>query len=271
MQPMPRVLLVEDDPVSRAVLRVAVERCGVEVDTADCMQVALRQAASAHHEGWLIDAHLPDGSGIDLLAALRSNGAGTVAIAHTASLDPDVHRRLRNAGFVAVMVKPLSAEQVAETLRVWLPLPAPAIAAQVDPAPEPGDASLWDDAAALRALNGNRDHVAALRSLFIAELAATAGRVAAAARSGDSAVLRSELHRLHASCGFVGAFRLGSAARALERRSDDAALRCFEAAVHATFAASREIQPAWAGPPVPRETRDISPINSHDRRPRDPR
>jgi CheY-like chemotaxis protein len=246
MQPMPRVLLVEDDPVSRAVLGAAVEHCGVAVDTADCLQAALSKAASARHALWLIDAHLPDGSGIELLAALRSVDAATVAIAHTASLDAEIHHRLRTAGFVDVMVKPLPAAQVSGVLRTWLPLSTytPANAAQPDPAGKQDEPPLWDEAAALRALSGNRDHVVALRALFVAELPAVAERIAAAARRRDHTALRPELHRLHASCGFVGASRLGSAARTLETRCDDAALRGFEAAVRATLATQHESQPA---------------------------
>jgi CheY-like chemotaxis protein len=246
MHPMPRILLVEDEPVSRAVLEAAVERCGVAVDTADCLQAALSKAALARHALWLIDAHLPDGSGIDLLAELRSIDAGPVAIAHTASLDADIHRRLRNAGFVDVMVKPVSADQVGGVLRAWLTLPAcaPATALQIDPAPEQDEAPLWDDAGALRALSGNREHVAALRALFVAELPAVAERIAVATRRRDHAALRPELHRLHASCGFVGASRLGSAARILEMQCNATALRRFETAVHATLATQHEPQPA---------------------------
>lgn len=245
MQPTPRVLLVEDDPVSRVVLEAAVARCGIAVDGADSVRTAISKAAPACHALWLVDAHLPDGSGIELLAALRSIDAETVAIAHTASLDTGIHERLRRAGFVDVMVKPLAAEQVAAMLRTWLPasFACPAVEAAV-PDPPRGEPPLWDDAAALRALSGHREHVLALRALFIAELAPAADRVAAALRRRDDVALRSELHRLHASCGFVGATRMGAAVRALEARCDDAALHGFEAAVDATLAAAGGPQPA---------------------------
>jgi CheY-like chemotaxis protein/HPt (histidine-containing phosphotransfer) domain-containing protein len=239
-------MLVEDDPVSRAVMGAAIERCGVQADTADCPQAALRLASPARHALWLIDAHLPDGSGIELFAALRGIDSATVAIAHTASLDSDIHARLRRAGFVDVIVKPLHAEQVAEMLRRWLPVSAPAIASAVpmDAAWEQNTVPLWDDAAALRALNGNRDHVVALRSLFVTELVAVAARISAAVLTRDDTALRAGLHRLHASCGFVGAARLGAAARALEIQRNDVALQYFEATARATLEALDETQPA---------------------------
>lgn len=243
MQPMPRVLLVEDDPVSRVVLEAAVARCGFAVDSADGVRAALSKAAPARHSLWLIDAHLPDGTGIELLAALRAIDPEPAAIAHTASPDAGTGERLRCAGFVDVLVKPLAAQQIADALQGWLPASACPAAEATAPETRCDEPPLWDDAAALRALNGQREHTSALRALFIGELAAAADRVAAALRRHDAAALRSELHRLRASCGFVGAARMGAAVRALEMHRDEDALHRFEATVDATLAAAAGHQP----------------------------
>jgi HPt (histidine-containing phosphotransfer) domain-containing protein len=74
----------------------------------------------------------------------------------------------------------------------------------------------WDDESAARALNGNREHIAALRKLFLAELPAISERVRNAFRNEDFQGLHGELHRLRASCGFVGAARLQQAVQALD-------------------------------------------------------
>src|SRR5690606_8758914 len=88
----------------------------------------------------------------------------------------------------------------------------------------------WDDAVALRALNGERAHVDALRQLFLAELPAARTLVAEAARSGDHAAMHAALHRLQASCGFVGAARLQRAVQALQQSpACGNALAAFEA------------------------------------------
>ena len=95
--------------------------------------------------------------------------------------------------------------------------------------------SPWDDAAAAAALAGNRDNVAALRQLFLAELPAARDRIVAAASYGDAAGVRDALHRLHASCGFVGAARLDAAGRALrEAPACEARLQAFLDAVNQT-------------------------------------
>jgi len=89
----------------------------------------------------------------------------------------------------------------------------------------------WDDAVALAALNGERAHVEALRGLFIAELPAARAAVCAAAGAGDRPALAAALHRLAASCGFVGAAELAAAVAGLRARPDSVeALARFEQA-----------------------------------------
>src|SRR5690606_25694205 len=90
----------------------------------------------------------------------------------------------------------------------------------------------WDDAAALAALGGQAAHVQALRGMFLEELPAQRARIAAAAAQADDTAVRAELHRLVASCGFVGAARLGDAVQALRAAPlDAAALRALDAAI----------------------------------------
>lgn len=207
----PRVLLVEDDPVSRVFLAAAIQALPATVDAADSMAAALALGAAGHYDLWLFDANLPDGSGAELLARLRERDAATPAWAHTAANDPEATATLLAAGFRQVLVKPLSATALQAALRRGLGFAADE-AASAAPAGTPPD---WDDDTAARALNGNREHIAALRKLFIAELPAVTERVRNAFRNEDFQGLHAELHRLRASCGFVGAARLQHAVQAL--------------------------------------------------------
>lgn len=217
----PRLLLVEDDPVSLAFLRAALEMLPATVDTATSMAEA--QATAPGHDLWLIDANLPDGSGAALLAQLRATSPATRALAHTADDSPALAQRLREAGFDGVVVKPVAAAELQAKVCSVLNLPSPVSSS----APQGGDGAtmpLWDDDAALAALNGNRDAVSQLRKLFLAELPSQCERIAAALRSGDAETARGELHRLKASCGFVGAARLQAAASRLNESTNDAGL-----------------------------------------------
>lgn len=229
----PRILLVEDEPTTAEFLSVAAEDLPATVDT-----VASRAAARAHatviaYDLWLIDAHLPDGDGAGLLLELRGLGLRTPAIAHTASRDRDIHEPLHAAGFEAVLVKPLGAAALRAALAGALAGRLSLRVAEVQGGSvraAPGTAA-WDDDAALRALNGERAHVEALRQLFLAELPAAHARVLESAHAGASTALGDALHRLRASCGFVGAARLERAVMALQAKPDsESALAQFDAA-----------------------------------------
>jgi len=209
----PRILLVEDDAVSRAFLTEATEGLPARVEAVDSCAAARASVQEAAFDLWLVDANLPDGSGADLLADLRRSAANTPALAHTASRDPSDHDALLAAGFAEVLVKPLPmvAFQAAICRALGFDLAVtegePRLCAKL---PQ------WDDAAALSALKGEQSHVVALRRLFLDELDNQRHAFEDALARGDAPAAGRVLHMLRASCGFVGAARLGEAARVLE-------------------------------------------------------
>ena len=215
---IPNLLLVEDDPVSRAFLEAATAALPATVASAGNAASARALANATTFDLWLIDAHLPDATGAGLLAQLRAAGFDTPALAHTATRDADAHAELRAAGFAGTIAKPIDAASWQSALRRAL---------QVDPGAHVEDAAadchgerpIWDDATALAALNGNAEHVAALRKLFLDELPGQRTQIV------DAATRAATLHRLRASCGFVGAARLDAAVRALHESKSEAALQ----------------------------------------------
>lgn len=229
---LPRILLVEDDPVSALFLQQALMALPAQVDMAETGARAYARAREKPYDIWMIDAHLPDGSGTDLLRELRGIDALAIALAHTASRDAETAQQLLSAGFREIMVKPLMATEVRSAARRALGL-----AASVrDEAATEGLPAIWDDAAAERALFGAREHVEALRALFLAELPGTRQRVVLAAQDGNLLHVHAELHRLRASCAFVGAARLALAAERLHEALDSSqCLREFEKAVQSTL------------------------------------
>lgn len=232
----PRLLLVEDDPTSRAFLAAASEALPATVDVAGSIASAVALASPGGHALWMIDAHLPDGSGASLLATLRARGLRTPAIAHTAAQAPAELDALLVAGFVDAICKPVAADAWRAALRRVLDGQIAERAGAYDASKTVADAPLWDDDDALAAMNHNRAHVDALRALFIAELPATRAVVDEAFRAGDSAALTAALHKLRAGCGFVGAKRLGALAATLhEAPRSPAAHRDFLLALQATL------------------------------------
>jgi CheY-like chemotaxis protein/HPt (histidine-containing phosphotransfer) domain-containing protein len=216
--PVPRFLLVEDDTISRGFFKAALETLPAQVDTADSLASAMDRGLAGLHDLWLIDVNLPDGNGAELLHALRRSRPDTPALAHTADGDTSIHARLRDAGFIDTLVKPLSREQLLKAVRRALvnsPVGAPVSGEGSDTERED-----WDEITALAALNGQRNHLIALRELFLAELPGVRDAVAQAVQQHDLGTLKGQLHRLQASCGFVGAARLARAVRQLHQAPD---------------------------------------------------
>lgn len=233
----PCILLVEDDPVALAFLTAAAESAGVRVEGASSVAQALACDEIHAHAAWLIDANLPDGRGDALLGTLRRRHPRTPAMAHTAShLRADLDALL-HAGFDEVLVKPLPAQVVADAIRRALGLAPGTTCKSIDAAAPQGKLPVWDDDAAARAMAGNLDHVAALRDLFLAELPQTRTLIAEAGRRSQADIVLDELHKLRASCGFVGAARLASAAATLRAAAiDPDTLAQFDHAVEDTLA-----------------------------------
>jgi DNA-binding response OmpR family regulator len=210
---LPRLLLLEDDPVSAAFLVAALETLPARVDVAASLAEA-EPLRDAGHALWLFDANLPDGTGGELLARWRARGLATPALAHTADARREELDALLAAGFADVMRKPLTVAQCQAAVRRMLGDAAAASSFH-------GEAvfretqPIWDDRTALRALNGHAAHVTAMRDLFLAELPAARTRVVDAFARSDTDAMRAELHKLLASCGFVGAARMLATVTAL--------------------------------------------------------
>jgi CheY-like chemotaxis protein/HPt (histidine-containing phosphotransfer) domain-containing protein len=218
----PAILLVEDDPTTCAYLFALTEALPARVDAAASLAAALRYAAANTYDLWLVDANLPDGSGIELLARLRTLSPATPALAHTAAHERGELEPLFAAGFAEVLVKPIDADAWRTAIRRALGRAMTETACRDATGPS-GELPFWDDDAAARALGGDAANVAALRGLFVSELPAQI----AAIRDGDATTRGNQLHRLRASCAFVGACRLEQAVRSLQDAPDAATLQVF--------------------------------------------
>ena len=213
------LLLLEDDPVSRAFLVEVLAAVPARVDCADSCADAEASARAGGHALWLFDANLPDGSGADLLGRLRESGLTTPALALTAESFRERLLALSEAGFVDVLQKPITAAALLAAIRGHLP---PAAAAAASPT-----SCTWDDAQALAAVGGRVESARALRRMFLDELPGQIECVQMAFAASDAATVRDQLHRLKASCGFVGAQGLLAAVNRFSTSMDDASLQDF--------------------------------------------
>lgn len=230
----PKLLLLEDDPVSALFLHTAATALPAQVERVNTLQAAHAIAVAGEHDLWLFDVNLPDGTGSELLGRLRKAGLTTPALAHTAQPSTDERVRLLEDGFIDVVVKPLSAEHWQRAIRKALELDSTR-SDVIPPSDHRYARNIWDDTAAAKALGGNPAHVQALRDLFVAELPSVGFRIDEAVALQQARAIRDELHKLRASCGFVGALQLMTAAEALhDTPASTAALEQFRRAMQRT-------------------------------------
>ncbi|GAA1930314.1 response regulator [Nocardioides marmoribigeumensis] len=104
------VLVVEDEAIAAAAHAELVQRLsgftlvGVARSCADARRILRTSPADL----LLLDMHLPDGHGLDLLAQLRLEGHGCDAVAVTSVRELDVVRRAVSQGVVSYLLKPFT-------------------------------------------------------------------------------------------------------------------------------------------------------------------
>lgn len=110
MNPVIRVLVVEDDPVAAAAHRLYVDRvAGFEVAAvAHSRAEAVRALERTPVDLLLLDLYLPDGHGLHLLRSLRAAGHAADVIAVTSARDLAVVREGVSLGVVQYVLKPFA-------------------------------------------------------------------------------------------------------------------------------------------------------------------
>jgi two-component system response regulator PilR (NtrC family) len=109
-----RVLIVDDEPHLRDVLSIAFRRDGYDVQTAP----GVRSAASKIVEGTqpfplvLTDLVMPDGSGLDVLAAAKKRSDATEVIVMTAHSTVDSAVAAMRGGASDFVIKPFSPAHI---------------------------------------------------------------------------------------------------------------------------------------------------------------
>jgi CheY-like chemotaxis protein len=107
-----RVLVVEDDPDAREIYEGMLGYSGYEVLTSGSIAEARRVASARRPDIVILDCHLPDGSGIDLIRSWRANHRmdRVPIVMVTAFSEDDIVAAATRAGADAFLVKPCSGD-----------------------------------------------------------------------------------------------------------------------------------------------------------------
>jgi PAS domain S-box-containing protein len=118
-----RILYIEDNEQSRTLMeRITAAHGGLELTTASTAGEGLATARATSPDAILLDLHLPDGSGDDVMASLQRDPStrGTPVIVLTADATPTRRARLTESGAVAYLTKPVDLSELFAALEVAL-------------------------------------------------------------------------------------------------------------------------------------------------------
>ncbi len=160
-----RILVVEDDKINQSLLVAALSRRGFSAFVANDGDEAVRLASCDTFDAILMDVQMPERDGFDATRRIRSL-SGRVAtipiIGLTGLKGPVVRKRCMEAGFTAVLEKPINLDRLGSTLRRWLPGGASA---------QPPRAWTGDNAGSTTP----QDYAADVSQVFLEEMVAVVG------------------------------------------------------------------------------------------------
>jgi CheY-like chemotaxis protein len=112
---MAKVMLVDDDRTTIKLLQTLLELDGFEVSTAVSGSASFQVAETFQPDVVLLDYHLTDMTGTDVVQHLRTNGFEDLPIIITSGLD--VSEQVLRAGANRFLLKPFEPDELPHLLR----------------------------------------------------------------------------------------------------------------------------------------------------------
>ncbi len=218
-----RVLLVEDNPTNRDVVRRHLEQAGCRVVSAENGTEALSRLDGQNFDLVLMDVQMPGMDGCQATRLIRTGGglsARIPIVALTANATADDHRKCLAAGMNDVLVKPLRKQTLLDRVGQWLGQEVQAAAAvqgQGEPPAGGGDPLACDEF--LAELGGNRAAFDELVAGLMIDGERSLVAITECRKRGDLAALAVQAHGLKGAAGLICAYPLYHAARRLEQRA----------------------------------------------------
>lgn len=201
------VLVAEDNPVNREILKEQLQALGVRVTLAEDGEQALMRWEETEFDLVITDVNMPKVDGYQLTQRLRELDPDIPIIGVTANALREEGEHCLAVGMNAWLVKPLSLKILRQTLSAYcaqsVPVASPAVIAQT---PVEG----LDD------LDGWITLSPAMHRLFIETLQEDLAQAERALQEANTATLVSYLHRINGSLATVGAQDLAAACSVCE-------------------------------------------------------
>jgi CheY-like chemotaxis protein len=217
-----RLLLVDDNPINRAVGVELLQRAGASVDTAVDGRAAVDAlAAGRAYDAVLMDLEMPRMNGLAAARAIRAlpDRADLPIIAWTAHVLPEDRARCIDAGMSDYLPKPVAPERLYATVaRLTQGIAARGLEPEAGPAVrlENTDLPTLDAASAIRFLGDDEPLYRRLLATFAAEHADDAKHIREAIAAGRRAEAREATHALKGLAATLGMAPLSKISAAVE-------------------------------------------------------
>lgn len=110
------ILVVEDSPINRRFIGLALSKAGFEVTCAENGENGVAAALAGNFDAILMDVQMPIMNGLEAAEHLRESGLTTPIIALTGNATHEDRQRSRQAGFDDHLSKPIDPEQLITAL-----------------------------------------------------------------------------------------------------------------------------------------------------------
>ncbi|WID96523.1 ATP-binding protein [Bosea vestrisii] len=239
-----RILVVDDDPVTREVARLMVGKAGHKVQAVASGEAAVKTLRKRTFDLVLLDMHMGGMDGIETTRAIRALPAIAQPriVALTADVSPETMRRMRAAGLATILSKPITSAALLQMIgrRGGRSGRGPIVALSPD---QPVDLTFFRTQHGLIGDARTRQ----LLALFATVSTTILNGMGEAAERLDRVELGRLAHQLASSAGAVGLGRVFALATALERQATGASVEALTLALDTLGRARTEALDALAG------------------------
>jgi PAS domain S-box-containing protein len=237
--PPARVLVVDDGPENRELLRLVLTETGLQMEEAENGKIALEKSRAAPFDLVLMDMQMPVMDGFTATRHMREDGLKMPIFALTANAMKGAEKDVTEAGCSGILTKPIDIDQLMETLAALLGgtrIAHGAMASQVRPAdttePSAPVTTAMEGPPVRSRLASNRRLRPAVRK-FAGRLAEQMAAFEQAYSASDFTQLAQLGHWLKGAAGTVGYDDFTEPAMRLEDAARDGDLRDLGAAMAA--------------------------------------
>ncbi len=222
------VLLVDDHPVNRTLLKHQLEMLGMHAEEAASGMVALSLWRDGHFDLVITDCHMPEMDGYELTRSIREikHGDGRYQvpiIAWTANVLSDEEMRCRAAGMDDILTKPTEMTDLRAMLLKWLAKSgagfsqAPLMEAAPTEVQKQAAADKAIDFGVLKKIATSYAAQSELLQVFRLHNRDDIADLRAALNNGNATAVQRSAHRIKGASRMVGALDLEGICAAIER------------------------------------------------------